>query len=356
MIILQLDARKKRILQAIIDEHVDTAEPVGSRYIARKRDIGLSSATIRNEMADLEEMGYLAQPHTSSGRVPSDKGYRLYVDDIMETRELSLEEINAVTVELGIKIGEINQLLKRASTVMSKLTKYTTLSMTPSLDDSTIKTLKAVQIDENKLLIVLVTSSETVKNSIAYLPCNISGDAASKLSDIIHAKLRGKSAEGLDKNLLHDIRKETGLSTDVLEAVLDAVLDCFGKIANSEILFDGATNILSFPEFKDVNKARSFLELLEEKKNIANVVNKLSKQDNIKVLIGVENPIDEIKECSIISKAYGVGSIVFGTIGVIGPKRMEYSKVVSALEYISKIVSKEMGKLVKAYEESDKGV
>ena len=347
VIIVQIDLRKKKILQAIVDEYINTAEPVGSRYIARKHELGLSSATIRNEMADLEEMGYLAQPHTSSGRIPSDKGYRLYVDDIMKTRELSMEEINAVTVELGIKIGEINQLLQRASTVMSKLTKYTTLSMTSSFDESIIKTVRIVQIEERKLIVILITNADAVKNAIAYLPCEVDRETILRLSDVFHERLRGKGVESLNESVVKEITDETGANADVVIEIFEAVLDCFRQMANSEIMFDGATNILSFPEFRDINKARGFLELLEEKKNIANVVNELSRKDNIKVLIGDENPIEEIKNCSIVSTAYGEGNIVFGTIGVIGPKRMEYSKVVSALKYINKIVSREIEKLSK---------
>jgi len=355
VVAVQLDLRKKRILQAIIDEYIDTAEPVGSRYIARKHELGLSSATIRNEMADLEEMGYLAQPHTSAGRIPSDRGYRLYVDDIMELRELTVEEIRAVTGELDVKIGEINQILQRASAAMSRFTKYTTLAMTSSLDSCVIKTVKIVQIEDNKLYVILVSGAGVVKNSIACLPVGIDSETTADLSDSFQAKLYGKSLVGMDNGLLiEEIGGVTGIHKDILGAVLIAVADCYRQMASSEIVFDGAINILNFPEFRDVNKAKGFLELLEEKKNIANVVSELSRQDDIKLLIGEENPIEEIKSCSIVSTTYGSGSIVFGTIGVIGPKRMDYSRVVSTLEYVNKIVSREINKLVRAADETDK--
>ncbi|MCL2163747.1 MAG: heat-inducible transcriptional repressor HrcA [Oscillospiraceae bacterium] len=352
--------RKKKILQAIIDEFFDTAEPVGSRYIARKHELGLSSATIRNEMSDLEEMGYLAQPHASSGRVPSDKGYRLYVDDIMEVRELTIDEIREVTDELTSKIGEINQLLKRASAVMSRFTKYTTISTTSSFDDSTVKTIKIVQIENRKLYVILASSSGAVKNSLAYLPFEIDAEDVARLSDIFHGKLFGKSISELSKSdlnvlndlkVLNDIKDETGVHEAVLEAIVEALYDCLGQLANSEIVFDGATKILNFPEFRNVEKVKRFLEMLEEKKNIANIVHELSRKGDVKVLIGDENPIEEFRNCSIVSTAFNAGNVVVGTIGVIGPKRMDYQRVVSTLEYINKVVSHEISKLVGEYDE-----
>jgi heat-inducible transcriptional repressor len=275
----------------------------------------------------------------------------------MEVRALSIADIEAVMGELDIKIGEINLLLKRASSAISRLTKYTTLAMTSGYDKTAVKTIKLVLLEENSIYVILITNSGIVKNSFANLPDRIDKGVVGILADAFQDKLHGKNVGSINSSLINEINGETGVHEDILRAISDALLDCFGQIANSELILNGAINMLNFPEFKDINKARGFLELLEEKKNIANVISELSTKDDIKVLIGDENPIEEIKSCSIVSSTYSAGNVVFGTIGVIGPKRMEYSKVVSTLEYINSVVSNEIAKLVNAKDnKNDRGV
>jgi heat-inducible transcriptional repressor len=345
---MQLDIRKRIILQAIVDEYIETAEPVGSRYIAKKHGLGLSSATIRNEMADLEDMGYLAQPHTSSGRVPSDKGYRLYVDDLMETRTLTLDEIRDVTERLDLKINELGALVKNASAVISRLTKYTAVTLTANSEDSGVKAVETVPIDSAKVYVVVVSKSGAVKNSIASLPVRLDRDELAKLTALLQSRICGCSHERAMRILQSGIREEfagAGAIESVMGALADAVLDCIRQMGSAEVFLEGAANILNFPEFRDVERVREFLEILEEKKSIANLLSGLAKDEHVRMLIGNENPIDEIKECSIVSATYTAGNMVFGTIGVIGPKRMEYSKVVSTIEYINKVIASELGKL-----------
>jgi heat-inducible transcriptional repressor len=345
---MPLDYRKRRILQAIIDEYIDTAEPVGSRSIAKKHELGLSSATIRNEMADLEEMGLLAQPHTSAGRVPSDKGYRLYVDRLMETRSLTSDEMKTVTSELNTKINELGVIIKNASAIISKLTKYTSVTLTPRHEETEITAIEVIGVDPHKVCIVMVLKSGTVKSSVVSLPVRYTDQDLAVFSGICKKRLAGLSPEGVSHVIVEIIRAEV-LAHNVDETaashMLEAVTDCVGQMRNTEVILNGASNIMNFPEFHNIERAREFLEILEEKKSIGNLLGELTKDERIKMLIGNENPIDEIKECSIVGATYSSGNTVFGTIGVIGPKRMEYSKVVSIIEYVNGIITREIKKL-----------
>jgi heat-inducible transcriptional repressor len=345
---MQLDYRKRRILQALIDEYINTAEPVGSRSIAKKHELGLSSATIRNEMADLEEMGLLAQPHTSAGRVPSDKGYRLYVDRLMEARDLTIDEIRAVTNDLDLKINELGAVIKNASAIISRLTRYTSVSITPKQEDSEITALEIVRIDQNKACLIVVSKSGTVKNSVASLPSRLTDEDLRLFALVCRKRLCGCSPEQVNAALLDLIREESlplNIGEPAVTALTDAFLECVGQMRHAEIYLNGTTNIMKFPEFHNIERAREFLEVLEEKRIIAGVLSDLAKDERIKMLIGNENPIDEIKECSVIGATYSAGNIVFGTIGVIGPKRMEYAKVVSIIEYINGVITNEIKRL-----------
>ena len=345
---MQLDYRKRRILQALIDEYINTAEPVGSRSIARKHELGLSSATIRNEMADLEEMGLLAQPHASAGRVPSDKGYRLYVDRLMEARDLTMDEIRAVTSELDLKINELGAVIKNASAVISRLTKYTAVSITPKQEDSEITAVEIVRIEQRKACVIVVSKSATVKNHVVSLPFLFSDDDLRMFSAICKKRLCGYTPEQINASVVELAREEAAIRNideHTSAALLGAVIDCIGQMRNTEVFLNGTTNIMNFPEFRNIERAKEFLEVLEEKKTIASLLVDLAKDERIKMLIGAENPIDEIKECSIIGATYNAGSMVFGTIGVIGPKRMEYAKVVSIIEYVNGVISQEIKRL-----------
>ena len=344
---MRLDYRKRRILQAIIDEYIDTAEPVGSRSIAKKHELGLSSATIRNEMADLEEMGLLAQPHTSAGRAPTDKGYRLYVDRLMETRDLTHDEINAVTSELNLKINELGAVIRNASAVISKLTKYTAVSLIPIREDIEITAVETIGIDQYKVCVIVVSKSGTVKSNVISLPSHCTEQDLSVFTQICKKRLCGGQNEHVNQVSAELIRAEAvarGINDIAANHMLDAVFDCIGQISNTEVFINGTTNIMNFPEFRNIERAREFLEILEEKKSIGNLLSELARDERVKMLIGNENPIEEIKECSIIGATYSAGNTVFGTIGVIGPKRMEYAKVVSIIKYINSVITREIKK------------
>jgi heat-inducible transcriptional repressor len=342
-----MDDRKMQILRAIIDDYIDTAEPIGSRTIARKHELGLSSATIRNEMADLEEMGYLAQPHTSAGRIPSDKGYRMYVDQLMKLHELSSEEINNIRRSMEIKISELNQLMRQASIVMSRITKYTSMAITPQMKKSSLKAIQVVPIGTGKALVIVVTNAGVVRNGIAKVSESVMPDFLIRVSNILNDKLSGLSMEEINLPLIKEIENEMGVFKEILIPILDSVVDCINQIDDREVYLDGTTNIFNYPEFRDVSKAKEFLNIMDEKEILCKLLKDHINKKGITVQIGTENDIEEIKDCSLITTTYSLGDFVIGSIGVIGPTRMEYSRVISALNYVREKVNQELSKLVK---------
>ena len=348
-----LDDRKRRILQAIIDDYINTAEPVGSRTIAKKHELGLSSATIRNEMADLEEMGFLSQPHTSAGRIPSDRGYRLYVDQLMKLRELTSDEVESMRTAMDIKINELSQLIRQASAVMSRFTRYTSMAITPQMKKSTLKAVQVVPIDQGKALVIVVTSAGIIRNNLVKISDGVAPDELIRVSNILNNKLNGLSMEQINLPLINEIENEIGTSESILMPVLSEVTDCINQIDNPEIYLDGTTNILNYPEFRDIARIREFLNVLDEKDMLCRLLISSVENGGIRVSIGSENSLDEIKDCSLITTTYSVGNKVIGSIGIIGPTRMEYPRVISSLKYIRNKIDEEINKLLGEY--LDKG-
>ncbi len=342
-----LDDRKLKILQAIIDDYISTAEPVGSRTIAKKHELGLSSATIRNEMADLEDMGFLEQPHTSAGRVPSDKGYRLYVDQLMKINDLSESDIENIRNAMDIRINELSQLIRNASVVMSQFTKYTSMAVTPHIKRSVLKAVQVVPIEPGKALVIVVTDSNIVRNNLIRVPEKITPDFIIQVSNMLNDKLKGYTLEMLKTNFLNgEAEQLTSLPYDLMRPILDGIEDLIKLIDRPEIYLEGTTNILNFPEFKEVQKAKEFLSLLDEKKLMSELLNTHGNNNEIVIQIGNENVIQGIKDCSIVTASYSIDDYVIGSIGIIGPTRMEYSKVVSSLNYIRNKINQEISKLL----------
>ncbi|NSW91310.1 MAG: heat-inducible transcription repressor HrcA [Firmicutes bacterium] len=342
-----LGDRKKLILKAIIDSYIDTAEPVGSRTIARKHEIGLSSATIRNEMADLEEMGLLEQPHTSAGRVPSDKGYRFYVDQLMPKIELTASEIEQIKRALKMKINELGQLISQVSAVVSDITKYTSMAITPQMNKSTLKTVQVLPVHYDKLLVIVVTNAGLVKNSLVRIAGNVSSDSLQRLSNLLNTKLTGIMLEKINlRDLKDNIEREIYINKDIIIPVMDGINDCLCQIFNSDVYLEGTTNIFNFPEFHDVLRAKQFLSVLNTKEILCALMYKSIENGGIKVRIGTENEFEEIKDCSLVTATYSINNEIIGSIGVIGPTRMEYSKVIASLNYIRKMINRELVELM----------
>ncbi|WHH60429.1 heat-inducible transcriptional repressor HrcA [Petroclostridium sp. X23] len=338
---MELGERKRKILQAIIDDYICTAEPVGSRTIAKKHELGLSSATIRNEMADLEDMGFLAQPHTSAGRIPSDLGYRLYVDQLMRRYKLTIDEINSIKYAMELKIQELNDLIQQASYAISKLTQYTTIVSTPQMKKSSIKHLQLVPIDSVTALLVLVTNASVVKNKTIKLDCAVDIDFLNKLSSILNEKLGGLTIEQITLQKIQEIRKEMGYNEEMLMPILDHISESINSIDNAEVFLGGTTNIFNFPEYNDIERAKEFFGFIEEKKSLYKLLNGMLQtkgvqpSKNINIVIGRENEFIEMKDCSIVTSSYSIGDKIVGVIGIIGPTRMEYAKTISSLEYMT---------------------
>lgn len=328
-----LDDRKKKILQAIVEDYVSTGEPVGSRTVAKKYDLGMSPATIRNDMADLEEMGLLQQPHTSAGRVPSDLGYREYVDKIMKKQSLSREDINNINLKLNETIKEINYLIKQVSNVISQVTRYTSVAITPQLKERTIKHLQFVPVDKTKILLVLVTNDGIIKNFVIKVNKEYNADILYTVSNMLTEKFTGFSLENINDRFIKEVIDSGLLENDILTAIFETLRQNVYSQTSAEVFLQGTSNIFNFPEFSNIDKAREFLEALDEKSFLVNLLGRVN-DEKINITIGSENIYNEIRGCSLISTSYWIGNRHIGTIGVIGPTRMDYAKVISCVEYL----------------------
>lgn len=335
-----------KILQTIIDDYISTAEPIGSRTIARKHELGLSSATIRNEMADLEEMGFLAQPHTSAGRIPSDKGYRFYVDRLMTLRELTNEETESMRNELEMRINELSQLIRQASAVMSRFTKYTSMAITPQMNKSEVNAVQLVPVLPGKALIIVVTNTGVVRNLIIKVSEKLTADSTIRISNIINTKLCGLSLEHINAALVKELEREMGMYKEDLAVILQGVYQCIHEIDDPQVYLEGTTHIFNHPEFNDVARAKEFLNMMDEKDILYKLLSFASLQTGVNVQIGSENSVPEMHDCSLITATYKVGNFTIGSLGVIGPTRMDYGRVISSMNYIRRKINQEISRLL----------
>jgi len=328
-----LDDRKKRILQAVIDEYINTAEPVSSGALVKKYNLDYSSATVRNELADLESKGYLDKTHTSSGRVPSEKGYRFYVDELIKDDNISLEEIKYIQSKLGTKVNEIEELTKIATTTLSEITHYTTVSIGPKTDMQIIQEIKFVLLGTRMLMAVIVTDTGLVKETIIKYDEDIVDSQVETLNNLFNSKLKGKPLSKIDKPMEEYILSEITYSVNVIKPIIEQI----NKIVEAEesIYLEGTNKSFELPEFKSLDVVKNFVNILDEKDLMIDVLNSGLAKD-INVYIGDENDNEQLKDFSIVTFKHSVGDKDLGTIGIIGPKRMNYSKVISVMKYISK--------------------
>lgn len=341
-----LDDRKLRILKVIINDYIESAEPIGSRHISKNLEIGLSSATIRNEMADLEEMGFLEQPHTSAGRVPSEKGYRIYVDQLMDNIELSQNEISEISKGLEIKINQLNQLIKQASVIVSKITNYPSIVVTPTMKKSILKAVQVVPVEAGKAMIIVVTNSGIIRNVLVNIPVNIQPDYVISFSNLLNGQLAGHSINQITLTMLLEIEKKWGVPIELVAPVLDGIIECIEQIDKPEYYLDGSVNIFNYPEFHDISKAQRFLHAMEKHETLKRIVFSEPSGTDLIIKIGAENDIEEMRGCSLLTASYSIGEEVIGTIGVIGPTRMNYSKVATSLNYIRNKINTELNHLI----------
>lgn len=342
----ELNDRKCTILKSIVDDYIKYAQPVGSRTIARKRMLGLGSATIRNEMADLEELGYITQPYTSAGRIPSDKGYRFYVEHLMQIHSLPHNEIVKIHQALDEHIEEINQLIKNVSLIISDITGYTSVVMSPQIESAVIKSVRLVAVDENRLLVVVVVNGGIVKDKIVRHRANITEDILEKLNQVFNKEMVGKTVDQIDRQIILNIQNKVKVSKEVCDIVIKAIEGCIEKIESIDLYIDGLANMLNHPEFSDMLRAREILELLNEEDVIIPLMKNTNKDRRFEFKIGSENELTEMKDLSIITTVYGSDGKRLGTIGVIGPTRMAYGRVVSAINYIRELLNRELIKIL----------
>ena len=329
---IELTDRQHIILKAIIQNYLETGEPVGSRTLSKSTDLNLSSATIRNEMADLEDMGYIFQPHTSAGRIPSDKGYRLYVDMLMADKEQELSDLKNVVLE---KSDKVDKVLKQAARVLANNTNYATMISAPINHKNTLRFIQLSQVDPAQIVAVIVMTGNVIKNKIIEVDEELGNETMLKLNMLLNTSLNGMSIEEINLGLIARLKDQAGIHSKVISDVLDAVADIIHVEDDMEIYTCGATNIFKYPELSDKQSAQEIISAFEEKQQLAELVTEtLSNEENtgIQVYIGDETPVKTMKDCSVVTATYELGEGMRGTIGIIGPKRMDYEHVMKTLQ------------------------
>ncbi|WP_418790701.1 heat-inducible transcriptional repressor HrcA [Phosphitispora sp. TUW77] len=340
---MTLDERKKKVLQAIIRDYINTAEPVGSRTIAKKYELGVSPATIRNEMADLEELGYIEQPHTSAGRVPSDKGYRYYVDCLMDKKTLSEHEEGIILSGYKAKVKDIGTVLRQTNSILSGITNYTSMVMGPQFTKSNLRHVQLVPFDSNKALVLVVTDCGLVQNKILDLPQSVNEVDLQKITQVMNAKLQGISLDQIKLTLIKEIYYELSNHKHIFEAAMEMVQETLYLNQEEKVYLAGTLNIFNQPEFRDLSRVRTLLSLLEQDKVLKEILNENNNAETgISVTIGSENRVDGLRDCSTITATYQIDGRTVGSVGIIGPTRMDYEKAVCIIEFMTTHLSKIM--------------
>lgn len=330
---VELDARKEKILKAIIQTYLETGEPVGSRTISKYSDLKLSSATIRNEMSDLEEMGYIVQPHTSAGRIPSDKGYRFYVDQLIREKDDEVHEMKELMIQ---RVDRVELLLKHMAQILATNTNYATMISGPTSNMTKLKFIQLSKVEEKKLLIVVVVEGNIIRNSFVDLTEDLTNEELLNLNILLNNSLNGLTIQEINLGMISKLKEQAGIHKQVVELVLNEVAEAIqAQDADLQIYTSGATNIFKYPELSDTEKASQLISTLEQKELLKGLFDDKQlpavSDSQIQVYIGDETPIQSMKDCSVVTANYILGDGLRGTIGIIGPKRMDYEKVVNTL-------------------------
>lgn len=330
-----IDDRKNKVLQAIIEDYVATAEPVGSRTIARKYNLGVSPATIRNEMSDLEELGYLEQPHTSAGRIPSDRGYRYYVDCLMPEYSITEAERERIRRTFERKIYEIDTLVRETARLLSDTTHLTAVISGPQFEKAVFKELRLVPLSGDKALLVYITDSGMIENKVLEMPYEVTLLEFQQVTEVLNEQLRGQRVESLSRGALQALQRELSRYSSLLEQALYFLEQRMEPGERRRLYLGGTTHMLDQPEFRDVNRLKGLLSFLEHEESVVDLLQPEKETDGVEVQIGEEIRVRELADCSIVTATYRLGDEIIGKMGVIGPKRMEYARVVSVLNSIS---------------------
>lgn len=326
--------RKAVILKAIIKNYMETGEPVGSRTISKLPELNLSSATIRNEMSDLEEMGYILQPHTSAGRIPSDKGYRFYVDEILREKQIETDEFKELMFK---RVDRLETLLKQLAKIIARDTNYAAMISGPSIHSNKVKFLQLSKIDRFKLLLVTVAEGNIINNRIIDIDSEISDSEILNLNLLINTSLNGLTIEEINLGIMNKLRADAGVYGDIVDKVLREVAAVFESATdNLEIYTSGTTNIFKYPEISDREKASRLVNAFEEKDKLKEILSDVNEgcENGVKVYIGNEVPVSDMKDLSVVTANYEIGEGLRGTIGIVGPKRMDYEKVLKTIRTV----------------------
>lgn len=333
--------RKMKILYSIIRDYIDTAEPIGSRTIAKKYDLGISAATIRNEMSDLEEMGFLIQPHTSAGRVPSQKAYRIYVDELMKVAHLNDDLQKEIRASYNEYVEEIDKAIKHTAKVIAQLTSYTSMVSLPQMDTLDCKHVQLIPIEEERVLMVVVTRENIINNYELKLSRPVQDQELEKLNNILNHVVKGTTFKNIGDGLTRKIKDLTLKENELLQEIVPIFKDVLIQRNDNLIYSNGITNILNYPEFNDIGKVKEFLDAIEEKTHVAEILQRTG-DEALNIVIGTENRIQAFKDCSLVTATYRINGENIGSIGVIGPVRMNYDHVVSVMNFLSKELNKQL--------------
>lgn len=340
---MELNERKEKILDAVIRNYLETGEPVGSRTISKYTDLNLSSATIRNEMSDLEELGYIVQPHTSAGRIPTDKGYRFYVDNILKDRMAELDEREKKVTEkedlLIQKVDKVETLLQNMAKMLATNTNYATMVSTPKAQTNRIKFVQLSVLEEKSLLCTVVSDKNHVVNKIVKVSKGVNQEIVVRLNVALNTVLAGLSIEEINLGVMTTLASQAGEFESVVSEVLKAITEAIATEEQMKIYTSGATNIFKYPELSDKERASQLLTTLEEKSQLTELINEGDEETGIQVYIGSESPVQSMKDCSVVTATYELEDGFKGTIGIIGPKRMDYEKVVDTLRNVKEQLS-----------------
>ena len=327
-----LDNRKKKILKTVIKTYLETGEPVGSRTISKMNELNVSPATIRNEMADLEEMGYLIQPHTSSGRIPTDKGYRFYVDELMEEKE----QRQAARYDfMNARMDRVENVLENMAKMLAANTNYAAMIAAPRFVNNEVKLIQLSRLDARHLIAVIVVEGNAISNKVIPIDAPVSNEDLLKLNVLLNSALQGKTLDDITLKLMRELNSQAGEYSTVVANVLQAVSDAISESRTDqpEVYTSGTTNIFKYPELAESSSARDILTTFEDKKEMLDLFSVHEQQDGngIQVYIGNETPIRSMKNCSVVTATYDLGKGLTGTIGIVGPKRMDYDHVFGTL-------------------------
>ena len=331
---MELSERKKRLLRAIVEEYVRTAEPVGSKTIAALPDVKYSSATIRNEMAELTQMGLLEQPHTSAGRIPSAAGYRLYIDELMQDYRMSADETRSMNQAMELKMQELDKTMSQVGKLVSKLTNLPAYALTAAASEVTVKRFDLIMAGENSFILVVMTSGDVVKNKLIRLPLAIHEQDVKLLSAVLNATLTDIPADGFTQELLTRVSRSAGPAESLVPVIADYTVGILREQQKSAVYLTGQTRLLSQPEYRDVEKAEHLLSSLDEEM-ISNLPAKLDENRQVQILVGPENVAKELQDTSVVMTRFDIGDGMQGLIGVVGPTRMDYAQVTARLSFFA---------------------